>query len=233
MNGKGRATIGGAALVALLGSATLLAEKTQKPVPSDNYDEMFARYLKEAHQTPAPRASDAWNWMSGLALDLRARRLNDVITISVVENIVGSGTADAALGKTSSAAISLPNLFGLEKKLPSAVDPANLVGFKGDSQFKGTGATNRSGILTAQLAARVSEVLPNGDLVVEGVREIAINGDQQVLVLTGVVRVADISSNNVVLSTSIGQLRIRYFGRGLMKDNLNPGWLIRVLNKIF
>jgi flagellar L-ring protein precursor FlgH len=229
-------------LFVLLGSGTVLAEKTpkaasadkmQKQVPSDNYDEMFARYLKEAHQAPAPRPSDSWNWMSGLVLDLRARRLNDVITISVVENIVGSGTADAALGKTSSSAISLPNLFGLEKKLPSAIDPANLVGFKGDNQFKGTGATNRSGVLTAQLAARVSEVLPNGDLVVEGVREIAINGDQQVLVLTGVVRVADIAPNNVVLSTSIGQLRIRYFGRGLMKDNLNPGWLIRVLNKIF
>jgi flagellar L-ring protein precursor FlgH len=88
-------------------------------------------------------------------------------------------------------------------------------------------------MLTANLTARVSEVLPNGDLVVEGVREIEINGDRQIVVLSGVVRLADISPGNVVLSTSVGQLRIRYFGRGLMKDNLQPGWLIRVLNKIF
>ena len=83
------------------------------------------------------------------------------------------------------------------------------------------------------MSARVSEVLPNGDLVVEGVRELEINGDRQMVVLSGVVRIADISTNNVVLSTSIGQMRIRYFGHGLMKDNLKPGWLVRILNRIF
>jgi flagellar L-ring protein FlgH len=52
-------------------------------------------------------------------------------------------------------------------------------------------------------------------------------------VLSGVIRAVDIDQNNVVLSTEIGQLRIRYFGRGLMKDNLKPGWLVRALNKVF
>ena len=83
------------------------------------------------------------------------------------------------------------------------------------------------------MTARVSDVLPNGDMVVEGVREIEINGDRQIVVLTGVVRGADVDRSNIVLSTSIGQLRIRYFGRGLIKDNLKPGWLVRVLNKVF
>ena len=64
-------------------------------------------------------------------------------------------------------------------------------------------------------------------------REIDINGDRQILVLTGVVRAADIGPGNVVPSTAIGQMRIRYFGRGLIKDNLKPGWLVRLLNKIF
>ena len=76
-------------------------------------------------------------------------------------------------------------------------------------------------------------MLPNGDMVVEGVHEIEINGDRQIVVLSGVVRAVDIDQNNVVLSTEIGQLSIRYFGRGLMKDNLKPGWLIRALNKVF
>ena len=83
------------------------------------------------------------------------------------------------------------------------------------------------------MTARVVEVLPNGDLALEGAREIDINGDRQIVVLTGVVRQADIGPHNVVPSTSIGQLRILYFGRGLIRDNLKPGWLIRVLNKIF
>ena len=77
------------------------------------------------------------------------------------------------------------------------------------------------------------EVLPNGDLVLEGAREVDINGDRQIIVLTGVVRTADIDRRNVVLSPSVGQLRIRYFGRGLIRDNLKPGWLLRVINKIF
>ena len=73
------------------------------------------------------------------------------------------------------------------------------------------------------MTARVVEVLPNGDLALEGVREIDINGDRQIIVLTGVVRTADIGPGNVVPSTAIGQMRIRYFGRGLIKDNLQPG----------
>jgi len=76
-------------------------------------------------------------------------------------------------------------------------------------------------------------VLPNGDLVVEGVREIEINGDRQIVVLTGVARTADVGPGNVVLSTTLGQLQIKYFGRGLIKDSLAPGFLIRLLNKIF
>ena len=87
--------------------------------------------------------------------------------------------------------------------------------------------------MTANLTGRVVEVLPNGDLVVEGIREMEINGDRQVLVLTGVVRPADVDPANVVRSTAIGQLRIRYFGQGLIRDNLKPGWIVRILNKVF
>ena len=83
------------------------------------------------------------------------------------------------------------------------------------------------------ITARVVEVLPNGDLVLEGIREVDINGDRQIIVLTGIVRAADIGPGNVVPSTAVGQMRIRYFGRGLIKDNLKPGWLVRMLNKVF
>jgi flagellar L-ring protein precursor FlgH len=209
--------------------------KGKSAKPADTYDEIFAQYLQQARKTPAPGGggADNWSWMNGLANDRRAHLLNDLIQIRVVENITASGSADAQLAKASDSTHSLGSLFGLEKKLPGIVDPTSLVSTKNDSNFKGAGTTNRAGLLTALLTARVNEVLPSGDLVVEGVREIEINGDTQVVVLSGVVRVTDVGTDNVVPSTSIGQLRIRYFGRGLMKDNLQPGFLIRVLNKVF
>ena len=199
--------------------------------PSDSYDELFQRYLLEAHRSSP--ATSQYMWMSGLTLDRRARNVNDLITIRVVENIVGSGTADSQLAKESEAGVGVTSFFGVEKKLPGSVNPSSLVGAGTKTDFKGGGSTNRAGTLTAQMTARVADVLPNGDLVVEGVREIEINGDRQMVVLSGVVRTADVPPSNVVLSTSIGQLRIRYFGNGLIKDNLQPGWLVRILNKVF
>jgi len=211
--------------------AASAAGQPRKVPPSDNYDELYARYLAAARATTdAPRSI---SWMSDLALDLRARQVNDLVTVRVVESIVATGTADSTLSKNSKASASVTKLFGLESKFPDWLDPTNLASSASDTSFKGGGVTSRTGELTATLTARVVEVLPNGDLVLEGVREIDINGDRQIIVLTGVVRPADISRNNVVPSTAIGQLRIRYFGQGLIRDNLKPGWLVRVLNKIF
>ena len=204
------------------------------PPPSDVYDVLYARYLESARRTPpAPAAGPSIDWISSLGLDRRARSVNDLVTIRVVENIEGAGAADSALDKNSKAAAGVSQMFGAEKALPSSIDPTNLVAAQSGTQFKGSGATSRSGTLSATITARVMEVLPNGDLVLEGAREVEINGDRQMVVLTGVARPRDVSDQNIVLSPKIGQLRIRYFGRGLMKDNLKPGWLIRMLNKVF
>jgi len=203
------------------------------PAPSDVYDVLYARYLEAARRTNTTGNAPSIDWMSNLARDRRARGVNDLVTIRVFESIEGAGTADSALNKNSSAAAGVSQMFGVEKALPSSLDPTNLVGAAADTKFKGGGTTTRTGQLTATITARVVEVLPNGDLVLEGAREIDINGDRQIVVLTGVARQTDIDENNIVRSPSIGQLRIRYFGRGLIKDNLRPGWLVRALNKIF
>jgi flagellar L-ring protein precursor FlgH len=129
--------------------------------------------------------------------------------------------------------VAVQSFFGLETLLPGSINAANLAGLGTSTGFNGSGSTARTGALTGVLTARVEEVLPNGDLVIQGVREIEINGDRQILVVTGVVRPYDINTNNVVPSTAVGQMRIRYFGKGLMKDNLSPSWLVRILNKIF
>jgi flagellar L-ring protein precursor FlgH len=214
----------------LLAAAPAAAQETGS---SDNYDVLMARYLESARLTAAGGATDPSGWMNGLMGDLRARQVNDLVTVRVEEVMAATGSADAAVSKNGSASAAVPSFFGLESKLPSIVNPANLVSAAGKTDFKGAGTTTRAGTLSATLTARVSEVLPNGDLVIEGVREVEINGDRQIVVLTGVARVADITPGNIVSSASIGQLRIRYFGRGLIKDSLSPGWLIRLLNKIF
>ncbi|MGE3512292.1 MAG: flagellar basal body L-ring protein FlgH [Vicinamibacterales bacterium] len=212
-------------------TAVVEERSPKKGKATDSYDELFTRYLELARVQPAAPAPNAW--FNTLALDLRARQVNDIVTVRVLENIVGTGTADSNLSKKSNASAALTGFFGLEGKLPGFIDPTNLAGTTSASDFKGAGSTTRAGALTATLTTRVAEVLPNGDLVLEGVREIDINGDRQIVVLTGVARVVDIAPGNVVASSALGQLRIRYFGRGLMKDSLEPGWLVRILNKIF
>lgn len=205
----------------------------QTPGGTDNYDVLVARYLDAARRTAAGPGLEPGAWMNGLMGDLRARRVNDLVTVRVEEVIAASGTADSTLAKNGSASAGVSSFFGAEKIIPDALDPSNLASLSSGTGFKGAGTTTRAGTLSATLTARVAEVLPNGDLVIEGVREIDINGDRQIVVLTGVARVVDIRPGNILPSPAIGQLRIRYFGKGLIKDSLSPGWLIRVLNKIF
>lgn len=212
----------------MLLSAPAVAQARLSP---DNYDQQLQRYLDAARATPPPSTDTLW--MTTLFNDQRARRINDLVTVNVVETVSASGSADSSLDKSSSASASLTKLFGLESKFPGFLDPSALASLGASSEFKGGGLTSRNGMLSAVITARVVEVLPNGDLGIEGIREIDINGDRQMLVLTGVVRAADIGPGNVVPSTAVGQMRVRYFGRGLIKDNLSPGWVVRILNKIF
>jgi flagellar L-ring protein precursor FlgH len=225
-----------AVCIGLAGAAPAAAQAPAKPsgpANTESYDVLFTRYLQAARTTTAAPAAPDFTWMAGLATDPRARRVNDLVTIRVIENISGAGAADSNLDKSSTATAAVTQVFGAETKAPSWLDPSNLVGAAADTTFKGGGATSRSGELTAVVTARVIEVLPNGDLVLEGAREIDINGDRQIIVLTGVLRTADVMPGNIAVSTKIGQLRIRYFGKGLIKDNLSPGWLVRIVNKIF
>ena len=213
----------------LVGACALPAAAQKK---NDNYDQVFEQYLATARALPVA-AAPTTPWMSTLFADLRARNVNDLVTVHVIENVVASGSADSNLDKSSTLTGSTGKVFGVDPKFGDWFDPSELARLSTTSDFKGGGATNRSGALSAVMTTRVTEVLPNGDLVLEGVREIEINGDRQIIVLTGVVRPADINPGNVVPSTAVGQMRIRYFGRGLIKDNLSPGWLVKVFNKIF
>lgn len=206
-------------LVAVLFGAPSIA-RAQVVTNTTNYDELYWRYLVAARNA---KPADAW--INDLTSDPSARHVNDLVTIKVIESLSATGSADANLDKSSAATADFPSPLskGLSKALPASTD----------TKFKGTGTTTRTTEFSAVLTARVLEVLPNGNLVIEGVREVDINGDHSLVVLSGVVRPLDIQPGNVVPSTAIGQLRIRSLSQGLIHDSLTPGWLVRILNKVF
>ena len=193
-------------------------------------------FVDDANAAAAPpQAAEGSLWVgngahANLFRDFKAREVNDVVTILVAETTQASTAADATSNKDSSAKIGFGSLFGMEKQISEL---PNLVDGKSNTTFKGSGSTTRETALSTTITARVKAVLPNGYLVVEGVRELRLNNENQTLLLTGVVRPEDISSRNIVPSGAIAQMEVRLQGHGLVSQPLKPGWLFRVLSGVF
>ncbi|HTY60975.1 MAG TPA: flagellar basal body L-ring protein FlgH [Acidobacteriota bacterium] len=168
-------------------------------------------------------------YRSNLFRDSKARNIDDVVTINVSESTQAVSTADAKNTKSTSMTAGMDHLFGLEKKINEL---PNMVSGKSDSSFAGQGSTSRQTTLATSLTARVINVLPNGYLVVEGMREIRVNNENQSVYLTGVVRPEDISASNTVLSSAVAQMSVRVQGKGVVSQPLKPGWLYKILNGI-
>jgi flagellar L-ring protein precursor FlgH len=192
-------------------------------------------YLAEANaQAPARPTGEGSLWVgqganANLFRDFKARRVNDVVTIVVSETTQANSAADASNGKDSTVAAGAGNLFGLEKKIK---EMSSAVDAKGSSTYKGSGSTTRATSLTTTLTARVKGVLPNGYLLIEGVREIRLNNENQTMYLTGVVRPEDISAKNLIASGAVAQMEVRLQGKGVVSQPLKPGWLYRILSGV-
>ena len=155
----------------LMLAATAAVAQDAPPTMSENYDELFRDYLASARAVAAAPPAPDTLWMAGLKGDLRARRVNDLVTIRVVEFVSAQGSADSSLDKNSSGSASVGSLFGLESRFPGWLDPTSLASLGASTSFQGGGSTQRNGSLTAVLTARVAEVLPNGDLALEGIAD--------------------------------------------------------------
>ena len=166
---------------------------------------------------------------SNLFRDLKAYNINDVVTIMVLESTQALASADASNSRSTSATAGFDNLFGLEGGI---AELPTMVSGESSSSFNGQGSTSRQTTLATNLTARVVDVLPNGYLVVEGMREIRVNNENQSVCLTGVVRPEDISPNNVVPSSAVAQMSVRLEGRGDVSQPIKPGWLYKILNGI-
>jgi flagellar L-ring protein precursor FlgH len=180
---------------------------------------------------------------SELFIDQKARWIGDIITIKIIESSSASNKASTETDRDSSLFGQIVAFFGLERKYNDPTYP----GFNPDqlfnpfaavqggmkSEFEGSGKTFRSGDLTAFISARVTGVKPNGNLIIQGSREVEVNNEKQIITLSGTIRTKDISPENIILSTFISDARITYSGSGVIDDRQRPGWMANILNKIW
>ena len=169
-------------------------------------------------------------WRSGARTffaDQRASRVGDILTVLITIDDSANVTNDTTRERKTANTIGVPHFFGLEstlgKILPGAFDPANAVQTNADSQLTGTGQIQRADKINLTIAAVVTKVLPNGNLVIQGRQEVKTNNDLRELTVAGVVRPEDISSSNTINHTQIAEARIAYGGRGdLVRTNSTP-----------
>ena len=191
---------------------------------------------------PPPKTlGSLWQEENGRAYlyeDMRAMRVGDILTVKIVEKHKGSKSADTAaqrestvensLAGTGMGYIGIPGIrLGDEARRGLGIDAS------AKNKFTGKGATNREGTLTGTISVIVVEVLPNGDLRVEGRREVTVNSEKQLMSISGIVRRVDVDTKNTVLSSAIADAKIEYAGLGVLDDVQRPGWLVRVLDWIY
>jgi flagellar L-ring protein precursor FlgH len=157
--------------------------------------------------------------------DVRARNVNDIITINVLENSSATNSANTSTQKKGDVSLAAPSLFGIKT-------PANLLQANSGLDFAGTAATTRTSQFTDSISARITQVLPNGDVAIEGTKQVTINGEHQVLKVRGLVRQYDIAANNVVLSTAIANMEVVFDGKGIVSDANKPALLSRIFKYI-
>ncbi len=198
-------------------------------LPSDNAPEITV-------ETPQTSGS-LWTENKGsLFGDIKARHVGDILTVAIFEQASASREATTETGRSSSNEAGISKFLGFEtdfNKINSAIDPTSLIATNYDNDFKGTGSTSRKENLVATLSTRVVEVFPNGNLRIEGGKTVTVNHEEQIIVLTGIVRPNDISSQNVIDSKYVLDAKIAYTGKGVISDKQRPGWMTRILDNVW
>jgi flagellar L-ring protein precursor FlgH len=175
----------------------------------------------------ARQANSLWQGGSrSFFRDPRAGKVGDLLTVQIdigdQAKIANTTTRSTNASENANAT----NLFGLESRLkgvlPDAVDPSSLVKLGSDSANTGTGTVDRSESINLTVAAVVMQVLPNGNLVIQGKQEVRVNNEVRELAVSGIVRPEDISNANTIRHTQIAEARISYGGRGQITDVQQP-----------
>ena len=182
---------------------------------------------------PMPKAETAPNeanalWRPGSRAffkDQRAAQVGDIITVLVTMNDSANLNNATTANRTGTESAGIPNLLGMESLLPKTiVDPSKLFSSSSGNTSVGSGQIKRSETVTLRLAGVVTQVLPNGNLVISARQEIRVNNELRELQVTGVIRPQDIASDNTVHHDRMAEARISYGGRGQLMDVQNPRW---------
>ncbi len=170
----------------------------------------------------------------GVAADFRAARVGDILTVLVVEVAATTASQNKTTGSSSSVDAAVSQFL-----YPAAVSGFGQhngampgVKFGGKSSFNGGGQVSNAQSLSTRAAVLVTDVLPNGNLVIAGARKLTFSGETQNVVLHGLVRPADIGAGNTVLSSNIAEARLEFISEGTLTDAQKRGWLSNLYEKL-
>lgn len=206
----------------LAACAVAVAACTSMPPPAEVVTEPSYQRLRV--DTPKHEGGAIYRPGTELSLyeDVKARRIGDILTVILVEETSGQKSADNSLNQSTAISVDTPTLG--RRGFPDV--GADL---GSENSFTGQSGSSQSNSLNGSVAVTVHEVLPNGNLVVEGEKWIRINQGNEYIRLQGVVRPVDIGTFNTVLSTQVADARISYGGAGTNAQNTSPGWAAKIL----
>ncbi len=242
-------------LISLLLASTLLGgcagtleklDNINKPAPVSKIEDPTTKAEYKPMSWPMPENAPPQKqyanslWQPGARAffrDGRAARVGDILKVTVRINDKLQFINQTEGKRTSSDTAGATNSLGLAEGLLEAVPPlkgkpSSLVGLTGNMDIKGTGTVNRQDVVTTQVAAIVTQMLPNGNMVIDGKQEMLMNQDVREVAISGVVRPQDINSDNSIDSAQVAEARITYTGRGQLNDVQKPRWGGQVIDAI-
>ena len=222
-------------MMAYLAVAMFSGCASQAP-PRDNYRPT----LPPAYTSIEPVGGSIYQASGDVRLfeDVKARRIGDVITVLLQESTSASKSAKTSTDKDQETAIANPTFFGASPQfnlpgfipLDSNRDNTLQQNLEAARSFEGEADSSQSNSLTGAITVTISDVLPNGNLVVRGEKWLTLNQGEEFIQISGIVRPQDVGTNNTVLSSQIGDARITYSGEGVLAESNEMGWLARFFN---
>jgi flagellar L-ring protein precursor FlgH len=216
------------------------ANLTGSALPIASYKDEYSEYINaENAKKPSPSLWADMGSHGTIFLDYKARQIGDVVIVRIVETSSANNTNNTSTGKTANYDSSITGLLGLPlnmgvNNLLNTGNPLNpTVGATTNNTFAGKGSKARSDSVSATIAARVVDILPSGNLVIEGQREIVVDQEKQTLKVRGMIRQKDIDSSNTVPSSSIADAQITYYGDGVITDANRKGWMANFVDWVW
>ncbi len=216
-----------------IGHENLMARGEKKITPKQHQMREYVDEAKARVSEYTPSPGSLWvesGRNSNLFYDFKARNIDDVVTIKIVESTNALSSSNLATKRENNSSTSIPNLFGIQRNIREL---ANLVKSILKSDNKDTLSTNRTNTIKTTITARVRDVLPNGNLLIEAAKEVKVNGENQLLTISGIVRPKDISPDNVVLSDAISDMQVGLTGRRGFRERFNPEVVMGLVSKLF